>query len=591
MVNVYEIRPGSYATKAEVADAEADDVSKEYVDEGLATKQDVLTAGSNITIVENVISATGGGAEYTAGSGIAISEQNVISNSAPNVQADWNAVSGDAVILNKPTIPDAQVQSNWNESDTNSKAYIQNKPTIPAAQVNADWNASSGVAKILNKPTIPSGDDLVPSTTGATQGDVLTVGASGPEWATPGGSAPSNMVTTDTAQTITGLKTVESASDLSSNWALKVGGTNMNAQALLVSRNTNPGSIILGSKDLDGNVVGTPYGTYGRIFCAGDGYRGISVGGSISGEGMHELAYSKTRGWSIAGNRSTPDNSSIATFGDIADKANMTKDAGAPTTATVGTEGDFYYDTTNDKLYQCTAVTGDGGDPEVFTYTWTEVGGGSAPSNMVTTDTVQTITASKIMSDTPLNFTTIDTLKGIRFSASDGPLALTTLGPNSSFVLADLYVVGWNNAAYKCNTINSAGGFSIITVGPSSGNTDITANNNIGVSWPMTPNPNTSTGAKLSLSPTSDKSKRLCVNAAWVLEHMPEFTITGDGTTTVFTVAHSLGKMPGIVQITNESGRVIGDSECTITKDSTNVVIGFNTAPAADAVYTVAMLY
>ena len=31
-----------------------------------------------------------------------------------------------------------------------------NKPTIPAAQVNSDWNASSGVAEILNKPTLPT---------------------------------------------------------------------------------------------------------------------------------------------------------------------------------------------------------------------------------------------------------------------------------------------------------------------------------------------------------------------------------------------------------------------------------------------------
>lgn len=31
---------------------------------------------------------------------------------------------------------------------------LTNKPTIPAAQVNADWNASSGVAQILNKPTL-----------------------------------------------------------------------------------------------------------------------------------------------------------------------------------------------------------------------------------------------------------------------------------------------------------------------------------------------------------------------------------------------------------------------------------------------------
>lgn len=39
---------------------------------------------------------------------------------------------------------------------------------IPAAQVNSDWNATSGVAEILNKPTIPSITNLVPYT-GATQ--------------------------------------------------------------------------------------------------------------------------------------------------------------------------------------------------------------------------------------------------------------------------------------------------------------------------------------------------------------------------------------------------------------------------------------
>ena len=33
---------------------------------------------------------------------------------------------------------------------------LNNKPSIPAEQVNADWNASSGKARILNKPTIPT---------------------------------------------------------------------------------------------------------------------------------------------------------------------------------------------------------------------------------------------------------------------------------------------------------------------------------------------------------------------------------------------------------------------------------------------------
>lgn len=50
---------------------------------------------------------------------------------------------------------EVNVQSDWNVTDDTSDAFIKNKPTIPAAQVNSDWNASSGVAKILNKPNIP----------------------------------------------------------------------------------------------------------------------------------------------------------------------------------------------------------------------------------------------------------------------------------------------------------------------------------------------------------------------------------------------------------------------------------------------------
>lgn len=46
---------------------------------------------------------------------------------------------------------------------------------------------------------------------------------------------------------------------------------------------------------------------------------------------------------------------------------------GAPTTSTTGTVGQLYEDTTNGKLYQCTAVSGG-------TYTWEEVGAGGGGS-------------------------------------------------------------------------------------------------------------------------------------------------------------------------------------------------------------------
>jgi hypothetical protein len=47
---------------------------------------------------------------------------------------------------------------------SNSYNDLDNLPTIPAAQVNSDWNSVSGVSEILNKPTIPSIAGLVPET-------------------------------------------------------------------------------------------------------------------------------------------------------------------------------------------------------------------------------------------------------------------------------------------------------------------------------------------------------------------------------------------------------------------------------------------
>ena len=49
------------------------------------------------------------------------------------------------------------------DGDYNS---LSNKPTIPSAQVASDWNAVSGVSRILNKPIIPA----QPSVTTATAG-------------------------------------------------------------------------------------------------------------------------------------------------------------------------------------------------------------------------------------------------------------------------------------------------------------------------------------------------------------------------------------------------------------------------------------
>ena len=67
---------------------------------------------------------------------------------AAQVNSDWNASSGLAQILNKPALSTVAISGSYSD--------LLNKPIIPAAQVNADWNAVSGAAQILNKPAIPS---------------------------------------------------------------------------------------------------------------------------------------------------------------------------------------------------------------------------------------------------------------------------------------------------------------------------------------------------------------------------------------------------------------------------------------------------
>ena len=41
------------------------------------------------------------------------------------------------------SIPAAQVQSNWTQTNSASIDYIKNKPTIPAAQIQSDWTQAS----------------------------------------------------------------------------------------------------------------------------------------------------------------------------------------------------------------------------------------------------------------------------------------------------------------------------------------------------------------------------------------------------------------------------------------------------------------
>ena len=142
-----------------------------------AKKQDKLTAGTNITIsANNTISAshpTVGNATLTIqknGTNVQTFTANATSNKTANITVptktsdltnDSNFVaSGDLATVatsgsyndlsNKPTIPAAQVQSNWTQTTTTAVDYIKNKPTLAAVATSGSYNDLS------NKPTIPT---------------------------------------------------------------------------------------------------------------------------------------------------------------------------------------------------------------------------------------------------------------------------------------------------------------------------------------------------------------------------------------------------------------------------------------------------
>ena len=110
----------------------------------------------------------------------------ITANDVPaQVNADWNATTGAALILNKPSLFDGNYNSLSNKPNLaavaisgsyNDLVNVPQIPQIPAdisafnndagyitandvpAQVNADWNATTGAAQILNKPNLFSGN-------------------------------------------------------------------------------------------------------------------------------------------------------------------------------------------------------------------------------------------------------------------------------------------------------------------------------------------------------------------------------------------------------------------------------------------------
>ncbi len=100
---------------------------------------------ATITITDKSGTTT---ASISDGSGATITIDDQLSTSSTNPVE--NKVITNALNAKANSADLASVATSGSYND------LSNKPTIPAAQVNSDWNAGSGVAQILNKPTLAS---------------------------------------------------------------------------------------------------------------------------------------------------------------------------------------------------------------------------------------------------------------------------------------------------------------------------------------------------------------------------------------------------------------------------------------------------
>lgn len=131
------------------------------------------------------------------------------------------AISGDySDLINKPTIPAAQVQSDWNQNDSNAVDYIKNKPTIPAGVIvdqvydGTSANAQSGIAIAAELTNYALSSGLATVATSGLYSDLTgtpTIPTNTSDLNNDSGfitsSALSNYVDLSSAQNITGTKT------------------------------------------------------------------------------------------------------------------------------------------------------------------------------------------------------------------------------------------------------------------------------------------------------------------------------------------------------------------------------------------------
>ena len=232
------------------------------------------------------------------------------------------------------------VQSDWDENDSDSPAYIRNKPTFPPPQVQSDWDESDSedVAYIRNKPDVytqEETDELLEAKV-----DTTSVGSAG------------------------GVASLDSAGKVPEGELPLAGPWNGSSYPVGAVKMGNSGSISGITIGADGGLNISPAPT-SLITSRTPGWNSPIVPSNLN--------YSVTAALTDANKMSLTD-AQKASAQDTLGIASPIVASTAPTTSTAGAVGQLYVDTATSKTYTCTAVTVDDTDPQnpVTTYTWTD---------------------------------------------------------------------------------------------------------------------------------------------------------------------------------------------------------------------------